>query len=197
MKTIDFSEIIFDCLKAERGSCDSCLLNCSNNGECMHNSNTDEYICECYTEDAGEHCEPEKSVSQLCEDFFCMNNGTCYLNEKSPKCLCNQNFYGKNCENHIDQCKSHECWANSKCYTDQSNNPSCRCIYGYNGTHCQAKRSLILYKIVKYSSVTIAIILIIFFYIFFIVIDILDYLERKQKKENDRKKIKSIKNFFY
>ncbi|KAM7425483.1 hypothetical protein ABFA07_023096 [Porites harrisoni] len=80
-------------------------------------------------------------ADNACEEFDCLNGGTCQsgFTVERYRCLCPPGFRGKRCQADIDECRfnSHNCSNNAICInTKGSFNCSCKPGYSGNGHNC-------------------------------------------------------------
>ncbi|XP_077990881.1 uncharacterized protein LOC144445212 [Glandiceps talaboti] len=76
-----------------------------------------------------------------CEDKnWCQNNGTCYREDDTDICDCQEGWKGETCENEIDVCLNYPCQNNGTCHS-MSNGVNdtyfCMCTEGYIGKNCE------------------------------------------------------------
>ena len=124
------------CICQKGFSGDRCQVNvmdckdyCQNNATCTVNPDSGKPECKCEPPFTGERCDrcqdiycPQGMCSlspsngsaickeDLCKDFPCYHNGTCYVDATSlqPQCRCSDSMYhGRRCEN--DKCQSTFC----------------------------------------------------------------------------------------
>jgi hypothetical protein len=110
---------------------DKCHKYCMNGGVCSINNSGDP-ICACgINKYSGDRCEEDIAV-KLCQDF-CLNDGTCTVDNGSAICTCNASYTGDRCEH--DKCHSH-CLHNGKCIIEDGE-PMCTCNLSYKGSRCE------------------------------------------------------------
>jgi hypothetical protein len=150
--------------------CTNCLLNCSNNGNCLFKKDT--LVCNCNSNFTGSTCQTNLHP---CSSFPCLNNGTCSDNVSSQTytCQCNTELYnGANCEKAVDFCANYSCSGNGYCQK-VNNQPVCSCFYGSSGTNCSTvSLQTQLVRAVISTSTIIAICFIIGFYALMIAMDL-------------------------
>jgi hypothetical protein len=149
-----------------------CLLNCSNHGECVLNSE-ENFECKCEQNYTGSSCNLDKRVCSLQP---CLNNGICedviIYEEYSHKCICKPLFHGSFCELKVNVCENETCSSNGYC-EDVQNEPICKCYELYFGAKCEmasVRKKLTTY-IISTTSI-LAIIIIILFYLIFLLSDL-------------------------
>jgi hypothetical protein len=153
------------------------ILNCSNRGFNVFNSELGKYQCSCNRSFIGSWCEKDLRLCALnpclnagkCEDLF-ENNGK--LIGKGYKCECPSMYEGSQCETRIDLCKNETCSGNGNCLI-QNETTICECYLGYTGEKCDTEsQSMQLIKgVVRFTSV-IAIIILSLFYLLILAMDI-------------------------
>lgn len=158
-----------------------CLVNCSNNGICVINTNGD-YLCECNQYYTGKDCSKDL---RFCSTLQCLNNGTCMNIIEDAKydfnCTCSFPYHGKRCERTYDLCQNISCSHNGLCKM-KSIQPTCICFPGYLGSHCEfldSKTKII--KTVKTVAVYSAILIICLFILIVIFIDISSSVTKAKK----------------
>ena len=149
-----------------------CLTNCSNQGNCVVNSNAD-FVCECLEGFSGRICNTDQ---RPCSAYPCINEGKC-INIKNGTsysfvCDCPYPFFGGRCQNKIDICKNVTCSGNGYCLGNLTE-PVCVCADQYSGTNCEnmSSKLKVIKQVISVASVLAAMILVIFF-MSFIVIDV-------------------------
>lgn len=71
-----------------------------------------------------------------CDDFICLNNGTCFVDEKgSATCFCQNGFIGTACE--VDLCYSLPCQNGGYCQAN-GGEPYCECTPTFTGSWCES-----------------------------------------------------------
>ena len=163
-----------------------CLLNCSNNGECIFNQITNNFICNCSRNYTGSHCDIDKRPCNS-NRLQCMNNGVCVntiidpvKNNYNFKCNCSYPFNGTRCEYKINICKNIKCSNQGICKVVNETIPTCYCFPGYSGDNCEI--SSIKTKIIKtvsYTSVGVSIAFFVSLACLVIYIDISRYLRNE------------------
>lgn len=165
-----------------------CLLNCSNNGQCIQDSDL-VYKCNCFENFKGKSCGTDL---RPCNYKPCLNGAKCvHIFDQITgiigfKCDCDHFYYGSYCENKLDFCHNEKCSYHGNCQVFNGNNTKCVCHYLYDGDKCQNESQglKIIKNIINLSSI-IAIIIIILFYLFFIFLDLTDifiYREKGKKR---------------
>ena len=173
----------------------SCILNCSNRGQCRQDSTRLYCTCdESYFK--GDSCQYD---IRPCSSSPCLNGASCSnifdTNSSSFKCNCNSSFFGTNCQNIKDLC------ANLTCIKDQGYcqinykdlNPTawCFCLNGYLGDGCSQKSlALQVHNIVVSVATILAIVIVTLFCAFVLFMDYLKYFVIKDKSVRKRKKKK-------
>ncbi len=170
----------------------SCLVNCSNQGQCKLNQQTQKYLCECNKYFMGSSCQTD---TRPCLNNKCLNDATCVessLNMTSTSssytCQCPSNglFYGEFCENRINVCENTTCSLHGYCIILNQQNSTlfqCKCFNGYSGDKCEIESTL--KKVVTYVQWTTTIICIICFIIFWTIVignDLLSYFKIGHKR---------------
>ncbi|KAE9419582.1 hypothetical protein Angca_007435, partial [Angiostrongylus cantonensis] len=87
--------------------------------------------------------EPASQTSALslpiissCDNFVCLNNGTCVINQKgSAVCLCQSGFTGTACE--VDLCSSSLCQNGGHCRANRGQ-AYCECPPAFTGVMCES-----------------------------------------------------------
>ena len=90
------------------------------------------YTCACPPGFEGRNCE---TVTDLCRQNPCQNDGICFPFINDYKCVCQNGFIGENCEDNYDDCQNAPC-ANGGVCTDGVNDFKCSCPPGYTGKDC-------------------------------------------------------------
>ena len=114
---------------------------CQNGGLCLNNS------CVCHYGYTGSNCEAKLQ----CNDFNCVNNGTCELDLQANKsfCSCNQlavsgsRFEGVFCEKKVPCNAIGSCLKGGLCHRDpyQTEKSFCKCQDGFIGPICGERTS--------------------------------------------------------
>ena len=114
---------------------------CQNGGLCLHNS------CDCPYGYTGSNCE----VKLQCNDFNCVNNGTCELDLQANKtfCSCNQQpvsggrFEGVFCEKKVPCNAVGSCLKGGLCHRDPyvTDKFFCKCPDSFIGPVCEERTS--------------------------------------------------------
>ena len=117
-------------------TCFGRVKSCRNNGTCLMKS-TNLYVdnpqteCQCRDGYDGFLCELD-----LCSTLRCEHNGTCQrLPQGQAKCLCTEQWTGKECVDDVNECLSNasrRCLNNGTC-VDQINDYSCQCLPLFTG----------------------------------------------------------------
>lgn len=133
----------------------SCLLNCSNRGDCKFNQASKKFSCECFSSFTGPVCEVNLWA---CFSSPCLNNGLCVQNStnSSYQCKCAELFEGDRCEVKKNLCANETCSRLGVCI-ELYNRTKCNCLYLYEGDKCEIKNDILnrIEKVVK-TSVVIA-----------------------------------------
>ena len=140
-------------MSTQTGDLTGCLSNCSGNGQCRLNQNTQMYSCSCESNFLGTSCQFD---IRPCSMFPCMNNATCLnidnLNGSfSFECKCQTGFYGVYCEKEPNICENVTCNSNGYCYNDGGER-ACKCLINFYGDECQTEATF--GKIVKGVQMT-------------------------------------------
>ena len=121
-----------------------CLSNCSNNGQCKIDTNTQKYSCQCMNNFVGTSCQTDPTP---CSSNPCLNNGTCTnLNETQFDCQCQLYYFGTFCEYRVDICANETCSGNGYCKVNGTL-PVCKCKSGFHGDVCDLEDTSV--KVVK------------------------------------------------
>ncbi|XP_075227942.1 cell polarity complex component crumbs isoform X2 [Lycorma delicatula] len=108
---------------------------CYNDASCLDVKNTktnDNFTCYCSPGFVGTYCE-----MAYCFVTPCLNNGICDNTTKPPKCLCENGYQGRICEENIDECLPKPCLHGGKCM-DGVASYTCNCAgTGYYGNNCE------------------------------------------------------------
>ncbi|XP_071827051.1 slit homolog 2 protein-like isoform X4 [Apostichopus japonicus] len=113
--------------------CDPCISEpCMNNAECRVDP-VEQYICTCPPGFKGRNCEAEVNE---CEDWPCMNGGSCVDLHGSFRCECMIGYEGEVCQTNTDDCAFHQCMNGGSC-VDGINSLTCTCQLGYKGDNCE------------------------------------------------------------
>ena len=137
-------ELLLTILSFSGQDFNGCLVNCSNNGQCLLNMNK-KFVCECERHFVGESCLQD---TRICSYSPCKNNATCtditYPNKTTDfNCTCGSDlFYGTRCESVKNVCKNVTC-SNQGICINLDNNPVCQCFKNFNGTYCEIKSAQI------------------------------------------------------
>ena len=179
----------------------SCLLSCSNRGQCRQDSNTGKLFCACdESYFTGDSCQYD---IRPCSSLPCLNGASCSnildTNLFSFECNCMSAFYGTNCQNIRDLCANVTCVkGQGYCrthYVDFNPTATCICLIGYLGNDCSQKSSTLQVHITIVSVTSIlAISIIVFFWAFILFMDYVKYFviksNRFKETEKNQKNIK-------
>ncbi|VDM63584.1 unnamed protein product [Angiostrongylus costaricensis] len=78
-------------------------------------------------------------IISSCDNFVCLNNGTCVINQKgSAACLCQSGFTGTACE--VDLCSESLCQNGGNCRTN-GGQVYCECPPALTGVVCESVRA--------------------------------------------------------
>ena len=184
-------------LSTYTGDLSACLGNCSNQGNCILNSNQ-QFVCECNQYKTGTACQ---SDSRPCSSSPCLNNGTCSsMNNETFQCFCQSNFYyGTFCENKVDLCHNNTelCVYNQGYCFMNDTQPMCKCLKGYSGAKCEiVSQSLKVIKSIINAATIIAILALAAIVFFVLFLDYTKYFVIKQKKTAPKKK-QQIESLYY
>ena len=161
-----------------------CLLNCSNNGKCAYNNETNNFFCLCFQNYTGSMCNIDKRPCNSVNKLQCINNGICINNNNDYNftCNCSYPFYGDRCQFKINICKNITCSTKGICKIVNNTIPMCKCFNGYSGDNCEISNTkIMIIKAVSYTSVGISIAFFVCFISLIIYIDISRYLRFKSK----------------
>lgn len=100
------------------------VTKCLNGGTC-----NDDGTCTCVEGYIGALCG-----IAACTFVHCYHGGTCI----SGRCTCLEDFTDDFCETQIDDCEGNPCQNDGVC-EDLVRSYRCRCLPGFNGTHCEDK----------------------------------------------------------
>jgi len=183
----------------------SCLVDCSNQGQCQFDQQALKFFCECDQNYMGSSCQTD---TRPCFNNKCLNNATCVntlnMTMESYRCECPSNglFYGQYCENRINTCQNVTCSLHGYCISNQNLTTQCKCLYGYSGEICDLEATSM--KMRKYFQWTATIICMAFFVIFWMIVisfDVLSYfgIGRRQidLDEKDGKEIQKNEKRIY
>ena len=158
----------------------SCLVDCSNRGQCQFDQQALKYLCECNQNYMGSACQ---TYTGACSRNKCLNNATCVntlnMTMESYRCECPSNglFYGQYCEKRINTCQNITCSLHGYCFSNQNLTTQCKCFYGYSGDICDIESiSIKITRGVQWTATIICIICIVIFWMITIGSDILSYL---------------------
>jgi hypothetical protein len=178
-----------------------CLLNCSNNGECIYNQISNNFTCNCFENYTGSNCNIDKRPCNSAK-LQCINNGICINNRTGPNkddytfaCNCSYPFYGDRCQFKIKLCQNITCSKQGICLVVNDTQPVCKCFPNFSGNECEISGfKMKTIKAVGYISVGISIAFMAGFVGLIIYIDIVRFLrpdqddeERMRKKEKKKK----------
>ncbi len=181
---------LLDILTQQTSDISGCLLQCSSQGQCQLNQNTQMYECGCKTYFSGSACQYD---SRPCSSGPCLNNGTCTnvqgLNSTlSFQCECQNTYYGENCEKQIDICQNKTCNGKGYCFNSQ-NEPKCKCFSGYSGDECDLTSATVkLVQSVQFTSSLVCFIVIGTTILILILNDLWNCFIRKRNKTNSKNK---------
>lgn len=162
-----------------------CLVNCSRNGQCVFN-NQSQLICSCFGTYIGSSCQVD---SDPCSTSPCLNNGECVKtynsNTKSYAftCNCDEFHYGTRCENRVDLCMNNtSCLPHGRCAMNASFVPICQCFQMYSGDECEIESHSLksIKKIISTTSI-LAIITIVLTYSLVLLSDLHTAVTNPQK----------------
>jgi len=131
-----------NCSKSLNDTCFGKLNRCRNNGKCILKSphlyvDKPETECQCMDGYSGKWCE-----NDICLKLNCQNNSTCQrLSNGTGRCLCNNQWYGDECEYDINECELNQtdiCLNNGICF-NYPGGYKCQCEENYFGYNCQYK----------------------------------------------------------
>jgi Notch 1 len=110
---------------------------CENNATCRLKS-AHLYVehpiteCQCPLGYSGRRCEHD-----ACAALTCQHNSTCQrLSTGQAKCLCNEHWYGDECQNDVNECDKNPCLNNGTC-VNQPGTYECQCQGNYLGRVCE------------------------------------------------------------
>lgn len=183
----------------------SCIVNCSNSGQCNFDITLNIFYCVCdSTFLSGSACQLD---TRPCSSNPCLNNASCVdysnffnynisiLSNSSFYCVCDKYHQGSYCESKIDVCQNETCSGNGICQ-DLNNNPTCKCLSMYIGEKCDQQSSeLKAAKAIVWFTSIIAIITIILFYSIILMMDITKYCFKRN--ENKIKQTVQVKKYVY
>uniref|UniRef100_A0A3B3B6K3 Crumbs cell polarity complex component 2b n=1 Tax=Oryzias melastigma TaxID=30732 RepID=A0A3B3B6K3_ORYME len=137
-----------------------CVSNpCQNTGRCIDGPN--QYHCLCpdgYTGKMcfmGDFCEVD--VNECCSAPLCQNGGQCKATGvDSFICICPTLWTGPVCNQSVS-CANHTCSPGSICAPSTAISYRCMCPLGRRGTHCDAKASTDILKLVGNSYVSFSV----------------------------------------
>jgi hypothetical protein len=101
-----------------------CIVNCTNQGSCVFDSENNKFKCACNAYFSGLACQLD---TRACSSNPCLNNATCvdvYSNSTSNsssvvdskfRCECQSNYEGAYCETKINICANETCSSNGNC----------------------------------------------------------------------------------
>lgn len=111
------------------------------------------------TKKGSTRCIAKLQVEDPCYGFTCQNNGTCFVYNGFPYCLCPEGYLGKYeesrrkvaiypdtgkivltgsfCERQKNHCNSSPCYNNAECVPIGVTSFNCICQKGYEGDLCQ------------------------------------------------------------
>ncbi|CAF0915990.1 unnamed protein product [Brachionus calyciflorus] len=185
-----------------------CLLNCSNHGICKLIGR--KYSCKCDEGFSGSSCSLNQKLCAL--EKKCLNFGTCvdtleFNNQTNNfdsnyKCLCHEDYYGRNCENEIDLCENVNCSGYGYCKMIKASNQTkianCVCFQNYLGQNCETKSEYLINvnNFIRTSSI-IGILFLISIYLLFILNDVTNIFSKSLVKiYQNNKKNKKEEGFF-
>ncbi len=168
----------------------NCLINCSNQGECIFSLKTNRYVCVC-----GSNSSCQYNL-RPCARYPCLNNGTCVENSAYLfKCECVLNYNGTFCENELIVCtKNITCSKNGYCVKNGSL-PLCKCFINYFGDQCEFESNFIkIVRSVTWTSLIICLVCIASFVLIIILNDLWSWRIRQENKRNNHKSNSTFKN---
>ncbi len=125
-----------------------CLLNCSNNGKCAYNNETNNFVCLCFQNYTGLNCNIDKRpCNSNANKLQCINNGICINNNNYDykfTCNCSYPFYGDRCQFKLNTCKNITCSNKGICKVVNNTIPMCKCFNGYSGHDCEISNTKIM-----------------------------------------------------
>ena len=181
-----YLESIVSILQLSDQDINGCLSNCSNNGVCLQDQQTQKYKCLCDSYFTGSSCNFDV---RPCFHNPCLNNASCSLTYSIDNktlgyvCQCSDLFSGTNCETVKDVCQNETCSGNGVCVKNSNNKPGCECYQYFSGDKCETEGvTLKTMKKVRDASGIIAIIFVISFYILIALSDLSNYFMLKKNK---------------
>ncbi|XP_059158197.1 fibropellin-1-like [Physella acuta] len=79
-----------------------------------------------------------QAILDPCQNFTCLNGGSCTAPADAPSCICKPGFFGSKCEYNRDPCYNFNCTNGGYC-TAPADAPYCVCPSGYTGTKCETQ----------------------------------------------------------
>ena len=179
-------ELIINLLQLGDQDINGCLSNCSNNGVCLQDQQTQKYKCLCDSYFTGSSCNFDV---RPCFQNPCLNNASCSItysidnNTLGYLCQCNDLFSGTNCEMAKDVCQNETCSGNGVCVKNSNNKPVCECYQYHYGDKCETEaETLKTIKKVRDGSAIIAIIFVISSFLIIALSDLSNYFMFKKNK---------------
>ncbi|CAF0962827.1 unnamed protein product [Brachionus calyciflorus] len=173
----------------------NCLNNCSNNGICLINYDSEQLECSCFDNFTGKTCEIDM---RPCSSNKCLNNAICYdLDMQDFFCNCSSIiYYGKRCEYMRDEClnRNKTCSNHGTCsYSTTLGDVQCKCFKSYMGHDCEIEMSEIkTIKIVVRTTWIITLIVLLSFILLIIYLDLFSFKRNKKSEKKSKKFTKFI-----
>lgn len=176
-----------------------CLINCTNNGKCKLNMQSNKIECSCVDFFFGSDC---RSNRRICSNQMqCLNSGSCidiieFNNEKntfefSYQCNCSQYYYGERCQYEVDLCQNKTCSSNGFCKVNETKQAVCNCFKFFSGENCEitSNELVVIKKVITVSSI-VAIVVICTMFLTLLLNDITSLIINYDRKKHARKKLK-------